>query len=450
MKEEEEEVEKLFESQQRRLENLPYEVLFQILNYLPDGKDLARCAQTSSRLRRLILGDDKLWKNLCEEDVGITSCKPYETFYELYSKLYHHLWMRGAVWFGDKENFGTLVVSRFSSSSGKFEVYEVLLERVATEEIRNLTANSMVVIPTFAPSISFGNQPIVKLGPEAHYDDEHSLTCVNKDRYVYTCLVPVSTLPVERVHPSMNVWPPHIIPSTNRTRSSASTNCPTAQLAAGQTSLHYNHTDESPAISSSASSISSTASSSSSSHYQAYSRLAGKSLDGFRLRKWVSFSAMAVAMGDTVETFSRLSPNLITPTENFPWRGLWLGDYSAHGGEFLLFHQPSSERLEAIKLTGDVNVPRGEYSFIAEDLHHALPVTYSEWPHSPVVDSRCQVAQFHFINSHYTESQLILISKDIVAHYIVSLDRVSFIYRVDPALLIRGDPGRSSIPAFNT
>lgn len=421
------------------LEGLPNEVLYEIMRHLSDGRDVACCGRASRQLRRLIREDDSLWKRLCELEIGIRDCAPYKTFYELYSKLYHHLWMRGAVWFGDKENFGTLVVSRYSAETGAFEVYEVLLERTSAENIQTLSANTMVVIPTFSPSVSYGTQPVVNLGPTARYEDERSLICINQERYVFTCLVPVSSLPADRIHPSMSVWPPHVIPSTVRTRSSSAANSPAAQLAAGQTSVAANSTSPPPSSGSSASSISSVAS------------CARRCQDAFRLRKWVSFSRapMTVAMGDTVETFSRLSEDLITPTPNCPWRGLWLGDYSSHGGEFLLFHQASPERLEAIKLTGDVNVPRGEYSFIAEDLHHALPVTYSEWPTSPVIETRCHVAEFQFINPHYIESQLILISKNVIAHYILGLDRVSFIYRIDPHTLISGIPGKSPIPALN-
>ena len=50
------------------------------------------------------------------------------------------------------------------------------------------------------------------------------------------------------------------------------------------------------------------------------------------------------------------------------YQGLWVGDYSVHGTEFLLFLQRTTTRLEVIKVTGDPNVPRGQYSWVVPDL----------------------------------------------------------------------------------
>lgn len=148
---------------------------------------------------------------------------------------------------------------------------------------------------------------------------------------------------------------------------------------------------------------------------------------------------MTVRMGEEVSTFGTLPPSCYVPTKEKPWQGIWCGDYSGHGCEFLLLLQPeigeerplpegmnymlewlatgrfrrysngsesssssyasaqedqesgsdtssahdiptpaSSDtinghdvyngRIEAIKLTGDPNVPRGEYTFIAPDI----------------------------------------------------------------------------------
>ncbi|GAM86328.1 hypothetical protein ANO11243_043420 [Dothideomycetidae sp. 11243] len=43
--------------------------------------------------------------------------------------------------------------------------------------------------------------------------------------------------------------------------------------------------------------------------------------------------------GDRVTTFGTISPEAYTPTRRKPWRGIYCGDYSGHGCEFLLVMQ---------------------------------------------------------------------------------------------------------------
>lgn len=142
---------------------------------------------------------------------------------------------------------------------------------------------------------------------------------------------------------------------------------------------------------------------------------------------------LGVHIGEEIATYATLDPELYTPTAEKPYRGIWVGDYSGHGCEFLLIHQPDGPddgfdpdsivrlegetddefrrrrrdetvhrgRLEAIKLTGDPNVPRGEYTFVAEDLGEGGFVTVVQEPPfagARVVRSKGHVAHTGFLD----------------------------------------------------
>jgi hypothetical protein len=140
-------------------------------------------------------------------------------------------------------------------------------------------------------------------------------------------------------------------------------------------------------------------------------------------------------LGEEVNTYATLEPCLYTPTRDKPWRGIWVGDYSGHGCEFLLMNQPDDEEpfdeasviqkedetveewqarkiderlyrgsLEAIKLTGDPNVPRGEYTFVVDDLSkngYIRTATESKFKGARIVSSRGHIASRMFRDGSY-------------------------------------------------
>ncbi|KAJ4422249.1 hypothetical protein N0V82_003109 [Gnomoniopsis sp. IMI 355080] len=201
----------------------------------------------------------------------------------------------------------------------------------------------------------------------------------------------------------------------------------------------------------------------------------GSGLFGQSTRHWLpsynpspsmESSPFATHIGDSVTTYSTLDPDVYTPTADQPWKGIWVGDYSGHGCEFLLIKQNHTEpfdeaafdatreeqetdadfarrkadakkyrgSLEAVKLTGDPNIPRGECTFVAEDLgDDGYVTTVEEQPFAGarVVQSKGHVARTGFTHDRYIKSQLLLISENRLAQFWVGFNHISFFERVD-------------------
>ena len=156
----------------------------------------------------------------------------------------------------------------------------------------------------------------------------------------------------------------------------------------------------------------------------------------FRIKKWMEMlgnnGRTGTHIGEEVETYGTLDPRLYTPTADKPWRGIWVGDYSGHGCEFLLMHQPDDiapfdeslmiqgqyetpddfaarkkdERLyhgslTAIKLTGDPHIPRGEITFMVDDLSKKIRVATAD----PFKGARLVRSLGHVAASNFQEGE---------------------------------------------
>ena len=174
--------------------------------------------------------------------------------------------------------------------------------------------------------------------------------------------------------------------------------------------------------------------------------------------------ARIMAQYTRMHAFATIDPFYYTPTADKPFRGIWVGDYGGHGCEFLLIHQtdghgpqgqpadsgPQLETesdeayakrrqdsriyrgsLEAIKLTGDPNVPRGEYSFFAADLSAGRIMKKGMFAGARIVDSEGHVAGHGFRNDRFVESRLIIISPDQLAQFWSGSGYISYFNRVD-------------------
>ncbi|KAF9634642.1 hypothetical protein BFW01_g5537 [Lasiodiplodia theobromae] len=93
-----------------------------------------------------------------------------------------------------------------------------------------------------------------------------------------------------------------------------------------------------------------------------------------------------------------------------------------------------SGRIEAVKLTGDPNIPRGEYTFIAPDIGPDGFVRTAEeeiFRGARVVKSVGHIAARGYRDDEFIASQLIMISHDRLAQYWVPFGHISFYQRVD-------------------
>lgn len=489
------------------LEALPAEIITQILVFLPSTA-LAALSRTSHLLRSHAL-NDLLWMQFVKDKIpnghNVAFPAPVQSWKDLYV-AHHPYWflVRNKIWFSDSPNNGTLILTRYNQQRGCIEGFRLLAEHGA-HTFDFWTHNPDVIIHTFNPKVRlWTDDPVIKLDLRPRSDGsrlQKEVTMQTGLQHGVCSMISLcQPIPKELQDPSMALWPPSIIPSTERVRNESPNKFRTGGHRPQSIDLMSEHT--------------------------------------FRLRKWLEFSNLmqplnSVRMGEDVMTFSTILEESYTPTKEKPWQGIWIGDYSGHGCEFLLVlqrdvssntrmctqpstgslpegmsiaemeaetteqglpsFQPSSSdeiefepegeeaepspvpqtingqqvnsgnnlsalvnatphnsnpfplvtpetmsmkpnefaagpsmqespagRLEAIKLTGDINVPRGQYTWIAEDIGPKGLIRVADeqmFAGARMVKSWGRIAGREFRHDRFIPSQLILISHDTLAQY---------------------------------
>jgi hypothetical protein len=388
--------------------------------------------------------DDQLWHAFVQANVPgskVTKPFPLASFRDLYP-AHDPFWFlpRHKIWFGDWDVVGKVVMVRYDQRRGCIEGCQLLATR-QREAYRRWGDDGDIIIHEFEPTVRLHtDRPVLQLNP----NNPHSGVPLAKEatswytpqaaHYFDDRVMPLGTGPTSgttelslaRRGPNgatenqggtrldgSGLWPPSIIPSLHRVAQVPETfprlDGPIRPLMRSQMS------DQ-----------------------------------AFRLRRSDHFAPLGLA--SSMVTYSTLDPKLYTPTEQKPWRGIWVGDYSGHGCEFLLIHQPDETpdhdsvddaasatedgssktptaeleqlpdesveafearqkvartyqgSLEAIKLTGDPNIPRGERTFYAKDLGgRGFVDTLTEEPFvgARVVKSRGHIAAEGFQRGKY-------------------------------------------------
>jgi hypothetical protein len=395
---------------EHNLLSLPAEIIDHILSFLPP-LDLAILSLTSRQLSSHAKSD-LVWHRHVQENVPgvkVTSPFPCSSYRELYMCHDPHWFIpKYKIWFSDYYLTGMLVIGRYDPRRGCIEAYRLVAER-AVPTFVPWEQDDEVLIHSFTPRCRLHlDQPVVHLGAlsprnfsankeTGRIRAETSMTIAPRSpNRIYSNLLLAKPIRPDTDSSSSEVWPPRIIPARHR---------------------FLNITQRTVGVPA-----------------RIPQTRAEVSNQAFRIRKWMEMSpgrlGSGVHLGEEIFTYSTLDPKLYTPTEEKPWRGIWVGDFSGHGCEFLLINQPDNETpfdeasvvqrdeetveewekrkreeklyrgcLEAIKLTGDPNVPRGEYTFIADDISsngYLRTATEERFQGARIVKSRGHIASRMF------------------------------------------------------
>lgn len=369
--------------------------------------------ERTSRLLRSHSQNDLLWAKFVQEDVP--NCRRWlspltcDSWKELYISHYPYWFLpRHKIWFSDRSYTGStmtgqVIIARYDPRRGCIEAYRLVAEH-GDHHFEPWEWDSEVIIHTFNPKVSLWlDDPVIKLDLGWHRGQNDPqreiLMRTGGAMSIRSSIALCQAIPMSLQDPSMALWPPAIIPATQRVRN--------------QSQSMFRSPEHRPRS------------------------LAEASDSTFRIRRWLEFRGPGSARsGEDVMTFSTILKESYTPTKQKPWQGIWVGDYSGHGCEFLVIIQkavdcgkppiiasrwssqssltvlasaesvsgisdvtasevppPTMEntvndenaasgeepseppedgscwgRLEAIKLTGDPNVPKGQYTWIAEDI----------------------------------------------------------------------------------
>jgi len=347
---------------QNGLLGLPAELILQILSYL-SPQTLAFTSRVCRGLRHHALSDH-LWHTLINSNLPekLTSPSPLASFRDVYI-AHHPYWFipRHKIWISDADPSGKLLLARYDGSRGCIEAYAVVAERSShNPEIWSHDEN--VHIHKFHPKVQLHlDQPVIRLDVDSPRADQFSDTQSSGRGFGNGVL---------------SLWSKNRVPRPRLSQEvlmdcSTSPGLKSSLMLARDISPDDMFSDETPVWPLLSLPAPSRALNESPSNYSASghrpANLSELSQNTFRIKKWVDFhnrqsradvvipshpDRMATVAGlgflgpqidrrgEQIHTYGTLLPESYTPTPRKPWRGIYCGDYSGHGCEFLLVLQP--------------------------------------------------------------------------------------------------------------
>ncbi|KAF2437163.1 hypothetical protein EJ08DRAFT_15368 [Tothia fuscella] len=479
---------------------LPAELIQNILSFLP-AASLGLLASSCSLLHQHTLNELHWCAQVqqCIPGTRLSKAYPAESFRALYKSHHPFLFLpKHKIWFSDTAHTGKLLIARYSHSRQTIEAYALAAERGASR-FEFWAWNKDVIIHSFEPNVQLDlNRPIIQITPDESWTRGRNIYAEDIPMFntrgpgfpigngMSSVFMHTRPLPVAAIGPATQVWPPQTLPAMSRTRNSSGVSF----RQVGHRPTKFSEISDST----------------------------------FRIVNRVNYNTHLVGVrrvGEHVDTYATLPPESYTPTKAKPYRGIWVGDYSGHGCEFLAVlqpdipqklpdgaleaiehnkrsvspgseaswrtalsslendddshsdmfeHSPTADdslpavdakevvsnrankenmdivehtgQIMAIKLTGDPNVPRGEYTFIAPDIsdNGLLRVAREEiFQDARIVRSVGHIAARGFREDGYIPSQLILVSHDTLAQYWEEFGHISFYKRVDIDSFLHAD-----------
>ncbi|OAP62453.1 hypothetical protein AYL99_04656 [Fonsecaea erecta] len=470
------------DDQKGALARLPTEVLDQILRELPCQSlvSLSRCCR---RLRQLA-SNDTLWANLLRENIPPEDfpADPYpsSSFRDLYI-THHPYWFvpRNKIWISDEPHIGRVMICHFDPRRGCIEGYRLLAERTPTFGVLWPYVPG-VVVHTFKPRVHLWlDDPILKLPHDivpfntrqGWWEAEIKMTVGRLGNNTSASFFLSRDIPPQLQKRSMALWPPRTIPDMPRVRAASvdkfrgSGHKPQKYDQISQTTFRLRHWSQfSTGMAHFGIRIGEEVSTWSTIDPALYTPTKEKPYQGIFVGDYAGHGCEFLLVIQT-EKCPEIPQRRSTDARTRELLGL---DHEGEGPndgllEPMLADQTAEElaqsqseyqremmaayeeegiykgSIQAIKLTGDPHVPRGEYTFVAPDIGYGGLIRIAEeqpFRGARVVKSQGHVASRGFQNDEFIHSHLIMVSPNKLAQYWVAYGHISFYQRIDIDQLI--------------